>query len=202
MKLKKLNKQAGFAIGPVLVVVALIAIIGAAFTASNRGTSSNTSNESAKANAGLIAQQAASLKSGFERYVSDGVDITTIELTTTPSAGGKTALFDPVKGYAVAQQPPRQGSTGAWSIASYALPGVGTTTADLVLSLNGINKLTCSRLNNALANADASLDASTYGSLATNTVTAGAGTVNASGAMEGCVASGTDYVFYTVVRVN
>jgi len=201
------NNQRGFAIGPVLVVVALIAIIGAAFTASNRGTSNQNNNSSAKSYAGLVMYQSSHLKHGFERYLGDGISLADIEWTSSPSAAGKTALFAPFPGYAVMQKPPPQAVTGVWSRGGLSVPGVGSGAINDVLLLNGVSRDACAWINASLYGADTNQSPVSFGVISSSSVTPGAASVNATGRAEGCVAANSaplasDYVFYSAIKIN
>lgn len=206
--------QAGFVVGPILLVVALITIIAGAIALANRGGSSASASEAVKVQSAVILQQAINQQDGYNRMLAGGLAAAAITFDTTAGSG----LFDPALGYAVIQSAPHEvwNLTAGHTIAdekwhyktSVVVPEVGTASPDMVLVLPDIGLGHCQRINNIL-----------YGDVINQAPTTGAGSlanwkaladavdmsgiVALSGRSEACLAT-TDarYVYYKTLAIN
>jgi type II secretory pathway pseudopilin PulG len=115
MKLRALNNQDGIALGPILFIIAILAILAAAIAAGSGSFTANTNNESAKTLAGAIIQQMDSVQNGIDYVLSNGCDPTQISFAsglgsgyTNPNApsDGSCNVFDPRGGGIVYTPPP------------------------------------------------------------------------------------------------
>lgn len=81
------NKNKGFAIGTILLAIALIATIGAALAIASKSTSSDTSTQNAKMSASGIINMGSQIKTTADKYnITHGV--TPSNLTFNPYANG------------------------------------------------------------------------------------------------------------------
>ena len=102
MKLPINTHQRGIALGPILFIIAVLAILAAAIAAGSGGFSASTSTESAKVIAQTIIQQADQIANGVERvYVGNACSLSQITFSN-PTATGYNGGTDP---YANANAP-------------------------------------------------------------------------------------------------
>ena len=156
MKLKHLPRQSGFAIGAVLLVIALIGVVAAAIAAATRGqTNTNTTTQQDTTNASALMYQAATLDGAFSRMVANGQAATGVTFDTTATTG----LFNPTTGTSRPANPPAtaftSGVPGTWTYNKLVkLNGVGTAAAaDYVVALTGLTSTVCAAINTKLVGA-------------------------------------------------
>src|SRR5208337_4071933 len=85
-----------------MVVVALIAVIGAYMAFSNRDSASATSQNTAKVLASTIINEAATIRGGSDKLQANGIAVGQITMDTTANTG----IYDPVNGGCPVQYPP------------------------------------------------------------------------------------------------
>jgi type II secretory pathway pseudopilin PulG len=134
----RLDNQAGIAIGPILFVVAILAILATAIA-------TNASQETNRTNAGAILQIGQTLKLGVDRIVGLGTPLTSV---TQTGAATSADIFSITGGgltppsTALAAAP----STDLW-IYSYApVAGIGTATVDKIAFLK-VTQGVCDQIN-------------------------------------------------------
>lgn len=170
MKPKHFKNQAGFAIGTILLIVALIAVISGAIALASRSTNTSTAEQSAKVLASTVVQQGTTMRGGFEKMMVSGLSIATVTFDTTAATG----LFNPTDGGAVQQFPPAESlltTTNQWvykvdgsSNAVVKLKGIGVTaTEDYMIALADLKQAVCEQINKLL-----------YGSTTVPTLSVGA----------------------------
>ena len=86
MKQRTLNNQHGIALGPILFIIAILAILAAAIAAGSGSFTANTNTESAKAMAEAIVNQCGAYQSAINRMLANECDET--KLDWTPNGGG------------------------------------------------------------------------------------------------------------------
>jgi type II secretory pathway pseudopilin PulG len=91
------NSQAGIAIGAILFVIALLAILAVAIVASSSTFSGNAAQETNRANAGAVMQIGQSLKIGISRITLLGTPLADIGVDIN-NVADNTSLFSPASG--------------------------------------------------------------------------------------------------------
>ena len=102
------NNQSGIALGPILFIIAILAILGAVLAAGSGSFNASTGAESAKAMAQTITNQCAAYQDALNLVFGNGCDVTQIDWS--PANGG---------GY--------PSGTGAWVHGDYSTGGTGHT---------------------------------------------------------------------------
>lgn len=144
------HAQAGIAIGPILFIVAILAILVGAIAAGSGGFGSSTTDEAARVRASTIIQQAVSIKSAFDRVlVSGAVPSAVIAAEAPTTTTSPLALYGVLVG-TTAQIPPRDAVvTGAsWRFVVDAdLPGIGAPGNNDAITIVEVSLPTCNALN-------------------------------------------------------
>ena len=81
------HHQQGIALGPILFIIAILAIIAAAIAAGNGGFNANTTTEGGKVNASTIIQVGESLQNAVRKVVSQGCADTQISFANPVISG-------------------------------------------------------------------------------------------------------------------
>ena len=124
------SDHAGIAIGPILFVVAILAVLVAALAASG-GFNGSTQTERDRVKASTVIEQGANFKAGFERLYGGALDVNEIILSTTYTDPNRDkALFSHAGGGLVQQSPaegtvPTSGVTNWRFVAGANLSGIG-----------------------------------------------------------------------------
>jgi type II secretory pathway pseudopilin PulG len=116
------HHQQGIAIGPILFIIAILAIIAAAIAAGSGAFNANTNTESTKQQAATILMQLQAIKDGTQRaMLENGCDVTQLDFSslttaTNPNApsDGSCAIFKPTGGSisSIPVVPPSATTTG------------------------------------------------------------------------------------------
>ena len=69
MKQRKINNRDGIALGPILFIIAILAVIAAAIAAGSSGFNANTNTENVKTMAETIIQQMQAIRDGTQRAI-------------------------------------------------------------------------------------------------------------------------------------
>ena len=207
------RRQGGFIQGAILFALVIIAVVVAAFSLANRDSNSNADAETARVAATLVLKTGSDIQSGVNRAVADGLpasDVATkLEVAGTVDSGN-TNLFDSTLRYASRPQLPENGladgsaatqpfaeSGGTAALATGALSGFGSTQQEVYMTVPGLTKLVCQRINN-LANGTSTTEGPPA---ARGDVTQADGTkvrVN-----EGCYGDDTnDYTYFRVLLID
>lgn len=114
----KFSSSSGIALGPILFIIAILAVLAAAIAAGSGGFNADTNNESAKSLAQTIINQADQVSMAVQKVRMDnGCDDTQINFVngivsgyTNPNApsDGSCNVFDPRGGGIIWQTPPPQ----------------------------------------------------------------------------------------------
>ncbi len=168
--------SAGIAIGPILFIIAVFAILAAAIAASSSSFTSGTSTESGKAMATAILQQADLIRGAAQIVTAEnGCADTQISFSNpilTAANGGTDAfanpnaptnhscdIFNAAGGRLNYQTPPVAGYGDTYApLAQYTwnltgnvrVFGIGSGLPALILALNHINNTTCMAINTVL----------------------------------------------------
>ncbi|MBI3419578.1 MAG: hypothetical protein HY053_05555 [Proteobacteria bacterium] len=93
----RLNSQAGIAIGPILFVVAILAILATAIAAGSSTFATSSSQETNRTNAAAMISIGQNLKMGVDRIVALGTALANVDINSANTTTN-TALFSPVGG--------------------------------------------------------------------------------------------------------
>lgn len=137
----------GFAIGPILFVVAILGIIAAAIAASTGGFNSRTSSEAARVKAAALIDLGYSLKSGFEHTVHNVV-YQNLVVINPDSTSNDNDIFSPngggigIPSVTMANNP----ANDQWYYVDGAIPGLGTSETEKIAMLRVANDV-CEQVN-------------------------------------------------------
>ncbi|QQR69282.1 MAG: hypothetical protein IPI58_00935 [Alphaproteobacteria bacterium] len=177
--------QRGIAIGPILYIVAILAVLVSAIAAGSGSFNSDTSAVKAKAQATAILGYAHEVKFAVDRVLGKGCTDTQISFEnnvvsgyTNPNAPSDKSchVFDVSGGGVVLQKPPEGANKildggGFWTtdyvpyiIGGYAaIPNIGTNSNELVLYLPISEQKLCAAINNILGISDINDTFALYG---------------------------------------
>lgn len=146
------DSNAGIAIGPILFVVAILAVLVGALAAGSGSFSSSTTEDANRVNATTLIQQGTSIKSGMDRLLVNGYDASSIIVSPTFSnEAAEYALFAPNGGGLTPQVPPVTVVVpgGNWDFVPQAnLPGIGSSGAnDFVVAVEVKSAAMCKAIN-------------------------------------------------------
>ena len=98
MNLRTLNNQDGIALGPILFIIAILAILAGVIAAGSGAFNANTNTESVKSKAETLIQIGQNLQNGMQRLViENGVAPSGVSFDPTVTSG-TNALFSPQGG--------------------------------------------------------------------------------------------------------
>ncbi|MGO9172216.1 MAG: hypothetical protein ACLP7P_09655 [Rhodomicrobium sp.] len=86
LRLRSRNSQLGIALGPILFIIAIIAILAGVIAAGSGGFNANTATESAKAMAEVVVNSCGAYQDALNLMLHNGCDVTALDYT--PSGGG------------------------------------------------------------------------------------------------------------------
>jgi type II secretory pathway pseudopilin PulG len=203
LRTRRLSAQAGIAIGPILFIVAILAILATAIAAGSSTFATSSGQEAARTNAAAIIQIGQNLKMGTDRIVALGTPLANVVINAVNTVNS-TDLFSPLGGGLVSPSTTLANTpaTDTW-IYSYAdVTNLGTTALDRIAFLK-VNSSVCSQINQQVGNSG------TLGADLGNAVDAGtnvsAWPSGLAGKMVGCIDntnSGHQYYFYQIIGVQ
>jgi hypothetical protein len=199
---RRFETEAGIAIGPILFVVAILAILATAIAAGSSTFATNASQETNRTNAAALIQIGSSLKMGFDRIVALGTPVANVDINAS-NTSSNISLFSPLGGGLVPPSTTLAGTPGSdvwiYSYANWA--GLGSNTEERIALLR-VTPGVCNQINTqvgvvyTLAGVDYGAFSNTTNLTTTNLPAA------FSGKMVGCIdndTSGTandgDYVY-------
>jgi len=143
----RLNNQAGIAIGPILFVVAILAILATAIAAGSSTFATNASQETNRTNAGSMIQIGSSLKMGVDRIVALGNPIANVDINISNTTTNNS-IFSPTGGGLV---PPSTAlaatpGTDAWTYTWGQVNGLGTAALERIALLR-VTAGVCDQVN-------------------------------------------------------
>lgn len=137
--------QDGIAIGPILFVVAILAILATAIAAGSSTFTVNASQETNRVNATALLQIGQTLKLGTDRVISfgtPGTSVTTTGAATTADIFSFTGGGLTFPSTALASAP----ATDAWVYTWAPVTNIGTTAVDKIALLK-VNQGVCNQIN-------------------------------------------------------
>ena len=208
--MNRVGSKAGIAIGPILFVVAILAILATAIAAGSSTFSSNASQETNRTNAGSMLQIGQTLKLGTDRVIGLGTLATAVTQTGAATAQD---LFSVTGGgmtfpsTALAVTP----ATSTWAYLWAPVTNIGTTSADKIAVLP-VNQGVCDQINRIVNGptttptgfAPSAATWYTAGANITNWDT-GTGANTLSGKLAGCfqaITSSPGFYFYQVLAAQ
>jgi hypothetical protein len=228
----RLHRDAGIALGPILFIIAILAILAAVIAAGSGSFNASTNTEGNKAKASAVIQVGDNLKVGMDRLtMENGVNYN--GWTTSPtSTSNTTDLFSPTGGGIAPPSIAMAGNAAAdtWYYPQASIPNLGswngTNGNTQQLAVLNITSGVCAEINNRANGSAVAPAANDLGNFAVNSATGNvAGAVGASGTSGkwpatntpgtnlnlygrpvGCVnnsnAGSTGYFFYEVLYVQ
>lgn len=214
------NKQGGFSIlGVILVVVAIVGVLGV-WAMSGQTNTATAASSSADVMGSSVVTDGSAIKATFDTLLVNGSAATSI--TFIPADGGANNMLNPTNGIqkpnpnanAVINTTPPNGGW-IYKSAGFKGNGIGTVADDQAIILGSVKDGVCGQINNRLYGAT-TIPASTLAKAAFTTgATAGAPTSttaanisavgDVAGWMAGCVATtdGADNnVYFRVLKAN
>lgn len=201
----RLNSQSGIAIGPILFVVAILAILATAIAAGSSTFATSSGQETNRVNAASLIQIGQNLKLGVDRIVALGTSIANVDINASNTTGN-TAIFSPSGGGLV---PPSlalsNSGSDAWIYTWADATNMGTSgsTGRERLALLKVTQGVCDQVNSQAGNGSTP-SAADYGNF-TNSVNLTAWPTGLGGKMVGCFNSngGTaGYYYYQVLNIQ
>lgn len=206
MKQMSRRNSKGFALAPILLVVALIAVVAGAIAIASRGSSTQPDTSKIKVNAAAVLQASNNLADGVSKMVAGGGVNSAAAITydITPVTG----LFHPTDGGASQQTVPGMLMNGAaaadFTYQTNVVTGVGTTAPDTLALVKDISAAACKEINKIVIGSSAT-EASITSALANTAAVIAAADFalsTGSGKPEGCIKTGSEYTFYKVLAAN
>jgi hypothetical protein len=167
------HSQAGIAIGPILFIIAILAILAAAIAAGSGSFTATTNGDSNKTKASGLIQVGENLKVGMDRItIENGVTPTTTPaLDVNPANTTDTnMLFSPTGGGIAPPSPAlaANSTVDKWSYITGLFPGLGTSTGEKYVAVLNVTSDVCNTINNQVG-----VEATISNDLATNTIFSG-----------------------------
>lgn len=149
---RRLAKDAGIAIGPILFIISVLGILAAAIAAGSGSFTIGTTNETNKARASALIDIGQNLKIGMDRIQGNGIDFSNVVIDEEETANS-VDLFSPLGGGIAAPSTTMSETPGTdiWYYPLIAIPRLGTNEGSR-LSVIRIAKGVCDDIN-AKANA-------------------------------------------------
>lgn len=210
----RLSRNAGIAIGPILFIVAILAILAAAIAAGSGSFTAGTTTESNRTKSSALIQIGENLKIGMDRITMEAGLAPTAVDTNGLNTSASNALFSPVGGGVAAPSVSMANNpaTDLWYYVNGPINGLGTS-ANEVFAVLRVSNGVCAEINNRVTGTAAVPAAAALGDF-TSGATVAAGTVtlwpasapNLTGINVGCVNNSNatslgDY-FYQVLAIQ
>jgi len=146
---ERLNPQAGIAIGPILFIVAILAILAAAIAAGSGSFTSGTTNEANRTKASAMIQIGENLKVGMDRITMEGGLVPTAVDINAMNTSASNALFAPSGGGVAAPSIGMANNpvTDVWYYVTEPVNGFGTSAPE-VLAVLHVASGVCAEINN------------------------------------------------------
>lgn len=221
-----LPANAGIALGPILFIIAILAILAAAIAAGSGSFNASTNNEGNKAKSSAVIQVGDNLKVGMDRLTMEN-GIAYNGWTTSPTnTSNSNDLFSPTGGgiappsIAMAANP----ASDQWMYPQGAIPGLGSWNATngntMQLAVLNVTQGVCQEINNRANGQAIAPSANNLGNFAVNSATGNIATqtnanwpatnsatnLNLYSRPVGCVQNNnggsTGYFFYEVLYVQ
>lgn len=154
---RRFHAQAGIAIGPILFIIAILAILAAAIAAGSGNFTAGTTTESNRTKASALIQIGENLKIGTDRLIMENeVPFTSID-TNAANTSGANELFAPDGGgitapsYSLANNPSNDGTAAhgdVWYYVQGPIPALGSNTGDELIAFLSVAQGVCDEVNN------------------------------------------------------
>ncbi len=200
----RISSRAGIAIGPILFVVAILAILATAIAAGSSTFASNSSQETNRTNSSAMISIGQNLKMGVDRIVALGTPLANVDINSSNTTSS-TALFSPLGGglvspsTALASDP----TNDTWIFTWGAVTSLGSASLERIAVLK-VNSGVCDQVNSQASNG-ATPAASALGNI-DNSTNFSAWPASLAGKMLGCVnnnsGAATGTYFYQVLGVQ
>ncbi len=197
------NNQAGIAIGPILFVVAILAILATAIAAGSSTFATSSGQETNRTNAASMIQIGMNLKLGMDRLVAIGLPVANVDINASNTTGNN-AFFSPLGGGLVPPSSALSSSgSDAWIYTWGNVTGLGNDSLQERVAFLKVNPGVCDQIN-------AQVGTTTPGSLdigaISNTTNFSNWPSGLTGKMTGCLVNGNGSVggdfFYQVLSVQ
>jgi hypothetical protein len=199
----RLSAQAGIAIGPILFVVAILAILATAIAAGSSTFATSSSQETNRTNAASMIQIGSNLKMGVDRIVSLGTPLANIIINSGNTVNA-VDLFSPLGGGLVSPSVALSSDPTAdtWIYTWGAVTSLGTTGLERIAALK-VSQGVCDQVNIQAGNT-ATAAAAALGAINNTTNFSAWPATNVVGKMVGCVndSDASGYYFYQVLSVQ
>lgn len=154
MRVRGLSEQrfaaeAGIAIGPILFIIAILAILAAAIAAGSGSFTSGTDKESSKTKASAIIQIGNTLKAGMDRMMMENsLSFGTYTINANNTMNNND-LFSPTGGGITVPSETMAANPGTdhWMYPTGAVPGLGTNSPEQLAILK-VTAGVCDEINN------------------------------------------------------
>ncbi len=211
----RMRSDAGIAIGPILFIIAILAILAAAIAAGSGSFTSGTTSESDRTKSSALVQIGENLKIGMDRITMEGgLTATTVD-TNVMDTSETNALFSPTGG---GISPPSVGMAAdplhdKWYFVSGPIQGLGTGAADVVAVLP-VTAGVCAQVNGRTVGSAVAPGAEALGDFVAGTLTGSTwpSTPPLVGVSTGCVYNSdvtaspsgptTQYFFYQILSIQ
>jgi hypothetical protein len=159
----RFSSNAGIAIGPILFIVAILAILAAAIAAGSGSFTANTNSESDRAKAEAIIEIGDNLKIGMDRGTMDNNLTLQAMVVNSALTSNANELFSPTGGGIAPPSASLAGNaqTDTWLYPYGHVPHIGTTTGGDLLAVLNVSTSLCSEINNKAVSSVAFSDAQT-----------------------------------------
>jgi hypothetical protein len=211
METQKFRSDAGIAIGPILFIIAILAILAAAIAAGSGSFTSGTTTESNRTKSSALVQIGENLKIGMDRITMEGGLTPSSVVINTLNTSQSNALFSPTGGGIAAPTVSMANNTvtDQWYYVTGPINGLGTGAGNVFAVLR-VAPGVCSEINNRTTGTSQTPTGADLGNFASQaTVTAGTVTNWPSslvGLSTGCVnntnAGSTGTYFYQVMAIQ
>ena len=144
----RFQPNAGIAIGPILFIIAILAILAAAIAAGSGSFTAGTTQESSRTKASALIQIGDNLKVGMDRMMMEnGVAFGGYAINASNTVNNND-LFSPTGGGITVPSDSMSGTPGTdhWFYPTGAIPGLGTTNAEQLAILK-VDLGTCTEIN-------------------------------------------------------
>ncbi len=220
----RLSPRAGIAIGPILFIIAILAILAAAIAAGSGSFTAGTGSESNRTKSSALVEIGENLKVGMDNIILEG-GISPANVIIDPAKTGQDStaaseLFSPTGGGIAAPSVNMANAPGTdkWHYIAGPLPGIGsggTGTAGDFLAILPVSDGVCQEVNNRSTGTATIPTGADYGNfLGDSEGVVGTATFagwpttgpNLVGVSTGCVhntdSSSTGYYFYQVIAIQ
>lgn len=144
------NRQSGVVIGPILFVVAILAVLAMAIAAGSGSFTASTSSETAKAKASALIEIGQNLKIGFDRLTGSGIGYWDVVIDASNTTNAED-LFSPSGGGITPPSAKMWKSGEDWQYTMAGITSMGSCPKRVAV-LRVDDATICSRLNDALGN--------------------------------------------------